>query len=643
MRNRTPTRNLRLRPDLVQIKRQAKELLKTYRAGDAGAIAEVTAHYRGADRANFSLHDAQLVLARSYGFDSWPKLKAYVDGVTVKRLADAVRAGAVTQVRAMIKARPELVHMDMASDNEHRALHYAVLNRSPEMVRVLMEHGADARKGIYPHRDATGALTLARERGYHEIVAIIEEEEQRRRATLGGPMAIATPAPDELAEAIRAGDEARALAMLENEPALATACTRGGWTPLHAAAAMHNEALVAWLLQHGADANRRGPGSRTPLDQSVGRGWSKAADTDRCEAVARILRQHGADLTFRSAVAIGEADWLRDRHAAGRLENPIEDWGGLLTIAVRHDRPDVLALLLDFGLDPDERTRVEGLEEVMYSQGMPLWHCAVQGKHEMAEMLLGRGADPNAQVYASGSPVSSAYGRRDWKMIELLKRYGGAPGAITIGLQRQTELASQVLSGEADGRISDGMFAGRTTAEQLLWGAACGGSSEIVRMALERVDWPRHDPRWYAILEQPLRIWNHMDGHWANPTFDRDEYLTCFHLVLERSDANIRGRFGRTILHDVAAFRDHMKPEEAVAFATMLLDAGARLDVRDDLLRSTPLGWACRWGRIELVKLLLERGADPIEPGAEPWATPGTWAEKMGHAGVSAVLRKHGS
>jgi len=60
-----------------------------------------------------------------------------------------------------------------------------------------------------------------------------------------------------------------------------------------------------------------------------------------------------------------------------------------------------------------------------------------------------------------------------------------------------------------------------------------------------------------------------------------------------------------------------------------LLDAGARLDVRDNLLKSTPLGWACRWGRVEMVKLFLARGADPIEAEAEPWATPRAWAEKM--------------
>ena len=71
---------------------------------------------------------------------------------------------------------------------------------------------------------------------------------------------------------------------------------------------------------------------------------------------------------------------------------------------------------------------------------------------------------------------------------------------------------------------------------------------------------------------------------------------------------------------------------------TILLDAGARLEIRDDLLRSTPLGWACRWGRAELVRLLLARGADPIEADAERWATPKAWAEKMGRADILQLL-----
>ncbi|HEY6390644.1 MAG TPA: ankyrin repeat domain-containing protein [Bryobacteraceae bacterium] len=616
-------KKLRARPNLDQLRRQAKELLDAFTAGEPGAVAEVNEHYRDANRTAFALHDAQLVLARSYGFDSWPKLKAYVDGVTVHRLAEAVRAGDIPQVRAMLKARPELVNMDMAENDEHHALHYAVFKRDPEMVRVLMHHGADARTGIYPHRNATTALTIATERGYGEIVAVIQEEERRRRAALSGPNAIATVEPDELMEAIVNGDDERALAMLESQSALTHACNRNGWTPLHAAAAMRNERLVEWLLQHGAEVNRRDPQSRTPLDHAARRPWRKTGSSEQFVGAANLLRQHGAELTARSAVAFNDADWLRARHAEGTLVNPIEDWGGLLTVAVLHDKPEILTLLLDFGFDPDERVRLAGVEEVFYSQAMPLWHCAAHGKLAMAEMLLQRGANPNVHVYASGTPVYSAYRQRDWTMVELLKRYGGVVDPITLSLFHEKELARQMLADEKQGRLPAGILEGKNVSEDLLRGAADSGDQEIVRTALEGVDWPRDDDRWYWILMQAI---------WA-PSPE------CFRLILDRCDANLRHpRFGRTILHDVAALGGDKTAEKSPEFAAMLLDAGAKINERDDILKSTPLGWACRWGRIELVKLLLNRGADPVEADAEPWATPRAWAEKMGHGRVLAFL-----
>jgi ankyrin repeat protein len=73
----------------------------------------------------------------------------------------------------------------------------------------------------------------------------------------------------------------------------------------------------------------------------------------------------------------------------------------------------------------------------------------------------------------------------------------------------------------------------------------------------------------------------------------------------------------------------------------MLLDRGGRIDIRDEFLKSTPLGWACRWGRVHFVELLLQRGADPHERDAEPWATPMAWARKMRHDNVLEVLRRH--
>src|SRR5262245_31048285 len=119
------------------------------------------------------------------------------------------------------------------------------------MVRALMEYGASARAGVYPHRDATSPLTIAIERGYDDIVAIIKQEEQRQREAKSGVND--APAPDELFQAISSGDDERAVAMMDTEPALIRSCIPDGWTPLHMAAQQLNERIVVWLLDHGAD------------------------------------------------------------------------------------------------------------------------------------------------------------------------------------------------------------------------------------------------------------------------------------------------------------------------------------------------------------------------------------------------------
>ena len=82
---------------------------------------------------------------------------------------------------------------------------------------------------------------------------------------------------------------------------------------------------------------------------------------------------------------------------------------------------------------------------------------------------------------------------------------------------------------------------------------------------------------------------------------------------------------------------------ERIAFGRLLLDARASLTVRDPLLRSTPLAWACRWNRRELVELLIARGAPVDEPDAEPWATPLAWATKLGHDDLADLLRGRGA
>jgi ankyrin repeat protein len=392
-----PLRKLRQHPDLNQLRRQARELLDAFRAGDPDAVAEVNAHYRGADAQAFALHDAQLVLARSYGFDSWPKLKAYVDGVTVQRLADAVRAGDLEKVRALLQRRPELVNTVMAWNNEHTALHYAVLRRMPGMVRVLMELGADARAGISPHTDATSALTLARDRGYDEIVAIITEAEKRREA--GWPSV--DEVHEELRRAMQSRDEARAIAILERRPDLVLAQDRrNGWTFLHVASAMLLRRAALWLLDHAADVNARAKDGSTPLDV-VGRGCTAAKRATALATVAKLLRDRGAALTARSAVILGDEAFLRARHGEGALTIPLDDRGWLLGRAAEYDRPDILKLLLDFGLDP--------------------W-----GRVELAKLLLERGADPveaDAEPWATPGAWAEKIGHH--AVLAVLREHAG--------------------------------------------------------------------------------------------------------------------------------------------------------------------------------------------------------------------------
>jgi ankyrin repeat protein len=620
-----PTRAFREHSDLAQLKRQAKDLLDAFRAGEPHATDEVNAHYHDADADIFALHDAQLVIARAYGFASWPKLKAFVDGATAKRLVSAVRSGDIAQVATMLRSRPELVNTDMGGD-EHRAIHYAVLTHSPEMTRLLMQHGADARKGIYPHREATAALTLAVERGYDDIVAIIRAEEDRRRVALAGTNASAMAEALCSSEAWRSG---RAPDLLLTDPSLAQSTQADGWTPLHVAAGVLDEKGVTWLLEHGADPNRLVSDHWAPLDVAAsGARWGETGNFAKFERVARRLLSRGAQLTAMAAVALGEVEWVRDHpsevtRARATISEDLMDERGLVSVAVWHKRPEMLSLLLDLGFDPNERVRVAAMDEVVYSAGGPLYFCVTTRNRQLAELLLAKGADPNASVYTAGSPLFRAYADKDSTFIKLLESHGGRLDAISAGFSCQTAHARQLLADEAAGRLrADSVSPGSTVAEDLVWTAAGGGDPEIVRMALERIDWPRDDTRW---------LWPLWQAFTCNGGIDRG--LACFRLLLDRADPNVTD--GRTILHTVVA---RGGPKQR-AFAELLLDRGARVDIRDELLESTALGWACRWGHTHFVTLLLARGADPVEADAPAWATPVAWAQRMNRRDILELLR----
>ncbi len=76
----TSSSQLPAHPSLEQLRKQAKDLLKQFRSGDSAARERF--HKHRPESSSPILADAQLVLAREHGFESWPKLVRHVQGVS---------------------------------------------------------------------------------------------------------------------------------------------------------------------------------------------------------------------------------------------------------------------------------------------------------------------------------------------------------------------------------------------------------------------------------------------------------------------------------------------------------------------------------------------------------------------------------
>jgi hypothetical protein len=356
------------RAPLEEYQQQAEALFDTLKAGDEAAAWRfkwLHPRFRGKSVADvrvatLDLTDAQEVVARECGFESWAALAEFTDSVSragsVARFEAAVEAvvsGDVAALRSMLHENPELVRARSTRRHHATLLHYVGANgvedgrqKTPanavEVAKILLDACAevDALADMYDKKCTTMSMLVSSchpaEAG---LQAALAETLLDYGAALVGPgsdwqSALMTAlafgylnTAEVLARRGAPVDNIAAAAGLgrfeDTARLLPVADTKSRHIAL-ALAAQHGHAdVVRLLLDAGEDPNRYNPDGyhshSTPLHQAV---WSNHAD------VVRLLVERGARLDIQDTVYNGTplgwaihgertaiADYLRARDA----------------------------------------------------------------------------------------------------------------------------------------------------------------------------------------------------------------------------------------------------------------------------------------------------------------------------------------
>jgi hypothetical protein len=141
-KNPESIRLLPVRPDLDQLRHQAKDLLRRIRTGDAGAIEEfrkfATDKTEIKTEAEIRLATVQHALARSYGARSWTRL------VQSCKLIDAIWRDDLETVRELVTKHPNLLHEParIVTNNWGPPMSYAANLGRDRIIKMLYEFGA---------------------------------------------------------------------------------------------------------------------------------------------------------------------------------------------------------------------------------------------------------------------------------------------------------------------------------------------------------------------------------------------------------------------------------------------------------------------------------------------------------------------
>ena len=344
-----PERQLPVRPNLEQYKKQAKELARACREGDAEALSRLRAHSRHSAEGHVALSDAQLVLAREHGFESWPKFAAHIEqlriAAVVAELADPVDAF----LRAALVPRDGSSHAGGTLDEAN-----AILAAYPEVAQ----------------RNVFTAAALGDDAAVRGFVA----RDKAAATTAGGPYEWDPLCHVCFSRYLRL-DAGRAERFVETARVLldAGADPNSGWyekpwqpgekdvweSALYGAAGMaHHAGLTRLLLERGADPND----GETPYHAPEGYD----------NTVLQILLESGkVDERGKSWILARKADWhdfegLKLALAHGADPNFVPHWGrsGLQHSILRDNRIEMIEALLEHGGNPGVLSKNDGTNAV---------------------------------------------------------------------------------------------------------------------------------------------------------------------------------------------------------------------------------------------------------------------------------------
>jgi len=417
------------RPNLDQLKRQAKELLQ---AGKARA-----------------LHDAQTMLAREYGFASWNKLRDHVEALTLEFDA-AVDAfvEAATDERSDRAERILALHPGIANANLHTALVLgdanavdARLTKDPslatkpggprgwEPIHYVCFTALGSRAGdlaaIARRLISLGVDPNARFPWLHHNVrrpVLWGASRVVRSLALVQALLDAGADPNDgvtLPLAASAGDIPVLEALRAHGANVDQAWATDGATSLYAILNWSRTPEgVIWLLDHGADPNTVfAENGETPL-HVVARAWdvplaeamvARGADIDRKRADGRTPYAV-AELNGNRAVA----DWLRAHGASSDLSEVDQ----LVAACSRADRATADALL---ARNPGLRDQITDDHYIAFHQ------AAERGDIRALEAMLACGFDPNRPDAGIGKTALHTAAMEGWPdAVRVLLAHGAS-------------------------------------------------------------------------------------------------------------------------------------------------------------------------------------------------------------------------